>query len=78
MPLDTVEYREYNTGMNKRLTIRENEVARLVAQKFTSREIGNRLGISKRTVEDHRLNIGKKLGSPAERFKRLLETYEGD
>lgn len=43
------------------LTAREEEVLQLVARGFTSREIGLRLGISRRTVEVHRSKLMKKL-----------------
>jgi non-specific serine/threonine protein kinase len=44
------------------LTGREAEVARLMAGGATDREIGERLGISIRTVEKHAENIRSKLG----------------
>ncbi|PSQ95854.1 MAG: DNA-binding response regulator [Bacteroidetes bacterium SW_9_63_38] len=43
------------------LTDREREVLQLTAEGNTSREIGDRLGISHRTVEKHRENIQAKL-----------------
>lgn len=44
------------------LTSRELEILLLVAEGLTSGEIGNRLSISRRTVEKHRSNFMKKLG----------------
>jgi DNA-binding NarL/FixJ family response regulator len=44
-----------------RLTPREQEVMRLLAEGFTTREIAQRLFISPKTVENHRANIMKKL-----------------
>ncbi|MFO7497170.1 MAG: response regulator transcription factor [Desulfobacterales bacterium] len=44
-----------------RLTPREQEVMRLLAEGFSTREIGKRLFISPKTVENHRANIMKKL-----------------
>ena len=44
------------------LTPREREVFLLVAEGKTSREVGERLGISKRTSEFHVANIFEKLG----------------
>ncbi len=44
------------------LTPREREVARLAAQGYTAREIGELLFISKRTVESHLARIYPKLG----------------
>jgi DNA-binding NarL/FixJ family response regulator len=45
------------------LTSRERQVVQLTAEGFTSREIGEALSISHRTVEKHRENIKKKLGA---------------
>jgi two-component system response regulator NreC len=44
------------------LTPRETEVLRLIALGYTSREIGDRLHLSRRTVEGHRAHIYSKLG----------------
>jgi two-component system response regulator DegU len=44
------------------LTERETEILRLVAQGFSSTEIGQQLFISPRTVDTHRNNIIQKLG----------------
>jgi DNA-binding NarL/FixJ family response regulator len=49
------------TSPNPRLTPREQEVMRLLAEGFTTREIAQRLFISPKTVENHRANIMKKL-----------------
>jgi DNA-binding NarL/FixJ family response regulator len=46
-----------------RLSPRESEILTLGAQGFRSREIANRLGLSIRTVENHRANIAQKLGA---------------
>ena len=46
----------------KRLTKREQEVMRLVAEGFTTKEISERLFISAKTVDNHRANIMSKLG----------------
>lgn len=50
------------------LTAREQEVLRLLAEGFTTREIAQQLYISPKTVENHRANLMKKLklGSPVE------------
>lgn len=45
-----------------RLTPREQEVASLLAYGHTNASIGQRLGISIRTVEMHRANALQKLG----------------
>lgn len=44
------------------LSLREREVMQLTAEGYTSREVGEHLGISPRTVEKHRENIKNKLG----------------
>ncbi|MBI3481651.1 MAG: response regulator transcription factor [Bacteroidetes bacterium] len=46
------------------LTAREEEILRLVAKEYTSRQIAEILFISERTVETHRKNILRKTGSP--------------
>ena len=46
----------------RQLTERETEVLRLVAQGFSSTEIGAQLFISPRTVDTHRNNLIQKLG----------------
>jgi DNA-binding NarL/FixJ family response regulator len=44
------------------LSAREIEVARLVAEGFSSKEVASRLNLSVRTVEKHRANIMDKIG----------------
>ncbi len=44
------------------LTARESEVVKLIAEGLTSREIGELLFISEKTVERHRANVLDKLG----------------
>ena len=44
------------------ISIREGEVVKLVAEGYSSREIGQILAISEKTVERHRSNILEKLG----------------
>lgn len=44
------------------LTERELEVLKLIVKEYTSEEIAHRLFISKRTVDNHRLNILQKTG----------------
>lgn len=44
------------------LTPRESEVVKLIAEGLTSREIGDTLFISEKTVERHRTNVLEKLG----------------
>lgn len=45
-----------------RLTPREREVLQLVAEGRTNREIGQRLGLSPKTVDTHRSSMMRKLG----------------
>ena len=45
-----------------RLTPREEEVVKMVAESYTSDEIGRMLHITRRTVERHRENVLAKLG----------------
>jgi FixJ family two-component response regulator len=45
------------------LTRREREVLELIAAGSSNKEAGRELGISPRTIEDHRANIMKKLGA---------------
>ena len=44
------------------LSARESEVVKLIAEGLTSREIGETLFISEKTVERHRANVLEKLG----------------
>jgi len=44
------------------LTDRQQEISRLLAHGRNNKEIANELGISRRTVEDHRSAIYEKLG----------------
>ena len=50
------------TSVAPYLTAREKEIIALIAQGYTSKEIGTRLGISVATVETHRTNLMGKLG----------------
>lgn len=45
-----------------RLTRREQEVMRCLAEGLSARQVADRLGISSKTVENHRANIMRKLG----------------
>ena len=44
-----------------RLTLREREILQLVAEGHTNKAIGERLGLSAKTVDVHRTNVMKKL-----------------
>ena len=50
------------SGSQVRLTTRENEVLRLVAEGLSSKAIAAELQISPRTAETHRANVMSKLG----------------
>ena len=45
----------------KRLSKRQQEIALLVAERLTAKQIGERLEISPRTVDCHRQHINHKL-----------------
>lgn len=51
------------TVRHERLTPREREVLSLVAAGNTNKRIAAALGIAQRTVETHRENIARKLGT---------------
>lgn len=53
--------RRANPGLAD-LTPAERRILRLIAQSKTSKEIADELGLSTRTVDNHRFNIGTKLG----------------
>ncbi len=46
----------------EKLTVREREIATMVAAAMSSKEVAAKLGLSTRTVEKHRANIYAKLG----------------
>jgi DNA-binding NarL/FixJ family response regulator len=48
--------------MELRLTAREREIVRLLAQSSSNKEVATALGISIRTVETHRATLMRKLG----------------
>ncbi len=64
------------------LTPRQHEILRLIAEGLTSLEIGQRLGLSERTVAFHRTNIRQKLGVDSERglirYSVLVQFEAGD
>lgn len=53
-------FADENHGLNQ-LTVTERRVLKLIAEEKTSKEIGEQLYISHRTVEKHRANISRKL-----------------
>jgi DNA-binding NarL/FixJ family response regulator len=48
--------------LNEKISMREREILQLIAEGNTSAQIGEKLVISTRTVETHRMNLMKKLG----------------
>ena len=52
---------EPRTVTGEPLTIREREIVKLIAEGKSSKEIGELLFISSRTVQHHRANIMRKL-----------------
>lgn len=52
--------KERKDALKSVLTIREKEVLELIVQEFTSKEIADKLFISKQTVDTHRINIMQK------------------
>ena len=46
-----------------KLTNLQKKIIILICEEFTSPEIAEKLGISKRTIEDYRSNIQKKIGA---------------
>ena len=68
---DEIKDRFFNTALKgddadnkKDLTSKEIDIIKYIAQGMTSKEIGDKLNISHRTVETHRHNILKKLDIP--------------
>lgn len=60
------------------LTEREREVLRCLGEGLTTREVGERLFISPKTVETHRLHLKEKLGAPtATALVRLAVLAQG-
>ena len=68
------EVKEQATG-SPFLTQRELEVLRLIAEDYNSNQIAERLFISKRTVDNHRINLLLKLGAKrsANLVKKAIE-----
>jgi DNA-binding NarL/FixJ family response regulator len=59
------------------LTDREREVLTLLARGLSSKEIGNKLDISVRTVETHRANLMRKLGVKSVALLTQVAVREG-
>jgi len=52
-----------SSPLSDQLTGREREILQLVAEGYSNKELCTRLGISLRTVENHRHNLMRKLGA---------------
>ncbi|MDD3077542.1 MAG: response regulator transcription factor [Paludibacter sp.] len=63
IPLIYSETKKEKEVCHVNLTTRETEILKLILQEFTSREIADKLYISKQTVDTHRLNIMEKTNS---------------
>ena len=50
------------TGYTPQLTRRELEVLRLIVQELTSQEMADKLFVSSKTIETHRMNLIQKMG----------------
>jgi two-component system CheB/CheR fusion protein len=60
------------------LTTRQQEIRDLVARGLTSKQVAAQLGISRRTVEDHKAEIYRKMGvSNVVEMMRALFNVEG-
>ncbi|OQX07292.1 MAG: hypothetical protein BWK76_25040 [Desulfobulbaceae bacterium A2] len=68
-------YREGRNSLNPLISAREKQVLQLVVQGCTSREAGVLLGVSRRTIENHRNNMLRKfsLKSSAELVRYALD-----
>ncbi len=61
LPIILNQFQKEKPLLNKSsLTQREKEVLELIVQEFTSKEIAEKLNISKQTVDTHRINIMQK------------------
>lgn len=74
-----IEQRELSGDPNIRLTTRELDVLRLIAQGLETGEIAGRLGMRFKTVEAHRRNMREKLGlsSPVELVRYAVSWSSG-
>lgn len=75
--LDWASSQKKNANKNDTLlTLRENEVVKLIAEGYTNKQVASFLHISPKTVETHRLRIMKKLelGSFAELIRYAIKS----
>lgn len=61
--METVKKEKKSEAAIKNLTERENEILALIVQEYSSEQIAEKLFISKRTVDTHRINILNKTNS---------------
>ncbi|WP_126969365.1 response regulator transcription factor [Gynurincola endophyticus] len=59
--VDELKFIEEKYEIYKSLTKREKEIIRMIVQGDNNKDISDKLFISRRTVEQHRKNINKKL-----------------
>lgn len=59
---EKTESRSENEAQNGTLSHRQQQILKMIAEDLTSKEIGDRLGVSAKTIEFHRLNIKERLG----------------
>jgi len=59
--VDELAYGRSRPGMTIHLTKREREILKLIAEENSNKQIADKLFISLRTVETHRLNLTQKL-----------------
>jgi DNA-binding NarL/FixJ family response regulator len=59
--VNKLQINKFNTGVLEQLTIREIQIAKYITEGLTSADIGKKLFLSKRTVDNHRYNILNKL-----------------
>jgi len=76
--LETCRHQEAQQVLD-RLSVREREVARLLAQGFANKEVGRTLNISDNTVHVHRQHVMEKTGtgSAAELARLILRADPG-
>ncbi|MCT4630404.1 response regulator transcription factor [Winogradskyella sp.] len=61
--LNQMSSKPINNGLNIKLTRREHDVLVGISEELTTQEISEKLFISPKTVETHRMNIMSKLGA---------------
>jgi len=69
IPIRSTSARRYVDASSLQLTAQEQQIAQLVKQGLSNREIGNRLFLSPRTIEGH-------LGAPS-RGRALEDSMDG-